>query len=1577
MDHLQGPQRKRTEESPEKMLRQGAAAELKEATQTFYDDHNSKLSQQQERDAKEKEGKHTSIVPRRQHSNATLERDNMLRKRKEKEVNDEDDEELEGRAGRSHSSEAVVWNAGLHLQLCCMISECVDVYARTTWAFNPLHPAALDKSNVFYILCTQPGAEEISALSFNVHICVALGYLLLGDVDRVQDLFVKIRRLAGYLFEVTDYSVALGFTVLGYVTLVRLGDVEKSSYYLRVALNLCRTLGAFNCGVYMRCLYIQYFNPAFSLSEMQRLQMEFKTIKNRYPPYSIVREIVYHHNTYGNGVRLRNLPDEALRDIEYYPLGEPCDEEEDVEKEAEDVKEQEEDIEEQEERRNGKTVSYMHSSSTSSVTWKQQVDKDEGREGIPEEQRETRRNGPEEDNFLHPVKKEKTETGGGEPENNRRSSNPQTNFWEQFGDEETRRTKINASTAEAAVKREEQDGATEKKEKAIEEQPPSNKLLQLMPLSLEKYYECTKCLNIAMNLIAAILIAEKKKDKRPSTFEPIFSILDNLEKQLSHNPLPKVEQIAMALYMAATRAICHWMLGDQEFALKWAKTFLLLTENKCFHLIITNTPQYMIWVTKIFLSTQQFENLQRLMRSMERIEHLFVSVRTLKTRLLTILSQHQRPQDQEQNAGGGAAETEEGAVYDMNVSSTSTSSFSSPPTSFSSTRNPSPPETSLRMNISSSSSFSPPEESPQQQPQQLPPQLPPSSRPNSVSQYPPHFIKNDPSIPFRSYSQPPSLSTSSSSPSLHHHRHLSDLTTESSDAPLFRSQSHYVTREVHNLDGGDAAVDANKNHNNDHLRRVYSFEGPSSAASIPAPSRTVMMQTMMRKGQRRHVNPSNTPPASSTQVIYPHSRYPTDAYSPSPTNGNSNDQLSSRTDSRSLPHSPLTPLSSSSSDLMNVRQPLPQYQHSSPYFASPSSTSVPSPAPFASDPISFKASSSQRHIIEGKEEETQRELTMTAPALLSNSHPHRFSSAGPEGPFFSPTDEASQEVMNNVVQPSSSTSSSASAPYQVRRAASPLHSANQPIPFSQLPASSSFGEQSLSGIDARSSPPHHLSLSHPSVSPSSSPQKQQQRTRMRYPLQNNSNQQAPSSYPKPQSPAPPPPPQPSAVASAFGSSVSTPPAAITSNSISPSRRRTGFRMRTTILSQQPPHSPSQQPPSPSPSPSPSAFPTSHHQPSSYTVTPQPPSFYSTPLSSQQPITSHPPLPTPQRQQLPLSPYPQHPQHPHPHRQQQDEDHRHNFVPASVVPSSIPIAPVAASPSPSHYQPPLHPSQYQQRQKARDEAEEEVDGRMLASMMEHHLQSVHAVHHPHPHPQPPSQQYSSSPATNASFNPRQQQLQQQQNDLSSSASASVHRSSFSDTNIVPTDQQPHYYFSGDASYRNQHQQHQAKQEDYHPQPHPLVLQQNQSNQNQNQSNPQEAVAHLHRFLQQQQTDNNGFSSSSSASKSYPYIQPTAAQLQQLSSVLAASSASSTQNNSHIDQTGLTAAASNNNRGGGARRQKGGGGTSSTANNNHSNTTKTNWRWKEENDAVRKKRERRKSTTTTTTPATSHAGNSSSV
>lgn len=67
-----------------------------------------------------------------------------------------------------------------------------------------------------------------------------------GDEKTHTEFYMRAREHLGYLFDATDYSVALALIAMSHHTMYWEADAKRSEYYLTLAINIIARLGAFH-----------------------------------------------------------------------------------------------------------------------------------------------------------------------------------------------------------------------------------------------------------------------------------------------------------------------------------------------------------------------------------------------------------------------------------------------------------------------------------------------------------------------------------------------------------------------------------------------------------------------------------------------------------------------------------------------------------------------------------------------------------------------------------------------------------------------------------------------------------------------------------------------------------------------------------------------------------------------------------------------------------------------------------------------------------------------------------------------------------------------------------------------------------------------------------------------------------------------------------------------------------------------------------------------------------------------------------------------------------------------------------
>lgn len=186
---------------------------------------------------------------------------------------------------------ANLWTLDAHLHYLSIWLEYLNTYKTHIWTISPLDPAALDHNNARHLLCTNEGAEDRSALSLSVNFCLAIGALMHGDEKSHMEFYMRARQHLGYLFDTTDYSVALALIAMSHHTMYWEADAKRSEYYLTLAINIIAQLGAFHSDVYHRCLCMHsltFRHGSNDLAKMVKLKQELRRAKQM-PYYPITQ----------------------------------------------------------------------------------------------------------------------------------------------------------------------------------------------------------------------------------------------------------------------------------------------------------------------------------------------------------------------------------------------------------------------------------------------------------------------------------------------------------------------------------------------------------------------------------------------------------------------------------------------------------------------------------------------------------------------------------------------------------------------------------------------------------------------------------------------------------------------------------------------------------------------------------------------------------------------------------------------------------------------------------------------------------------------------------------------------------------------------------------------------------------------------------------------------------------------------------------------------------------------------------------------------------------------------------------
>ncbi len=62
-----------------------------------------------------------------------------------------------------------------HLYLMTKITHIADIYKLELWGFAPLNPGCLTQENLYYLFCTNEGANERSTLSMSCYLALNYG----------------------------------------------------------------------------------------------------------------------------------------------------------------------------------------------------------------------------------------------------------------------------------------------------------------------------------------------------------------------------------------------------------------------------------------------------------------------------------------------------------------------------------------------------------------------------------------------------------------------------------------------------------------------------------------------------------------------------------------------------------------------------------------------------------------------------------------------------------------------------------------------------------------------------------------------------------------------------------------------------------------------------------------------------------------------------------------------------------------------------------------------------------------------------------------------------------------------------------------------------------------------------------------------------------------------------------------------------------------------------------------------------------------------------------------------------------
>ncbi|KAL6080124.1 hypothetical protein QOT17_000504 [Balamuthia mandrillaris] len=186
-----------------------------------------------------------------------------------------------------------IWNEDSHLHVISISLHSLDLYKRCIFVFRPLHPASFDERNVRYLLTTDDGASERSALALSTYMCLASGSMLQGFMDLSAQFFERAKTILHELTEtqdahLLDYSIALSLVAMSFHATYVLLDNNLSALYISMAMNICYAIGALNSDAFNRCLYTMASHPAMTYWDIKHLQKQLKRAK-KLPYYHIVQ----------------------------------------------------------------------------------------------------------------------------------------------------------------------------------------------------------------------------------------------------------------------------------------------------------------------------------------------------------------------------------------------------------------------------------------------------------------------------------------------------------------------------------------------------------------------------------------------------------------------------------------------------------------------------------------------------------------------------------------------------------------------------------------------------------------------------------------------------------------------------------------------------------------------------------------------------------------------------------------------------------------------------------------------------------------------------------------------------------------------------------------------------------------------------------------------------------------------------------------------------------------------------------------------------------------------------------------
>ena len=118
------------------------------------------------------------------------------------------------------------------------------------------------------------------------------GALLEGDFESHWQNWGRAKDHLQYLFDQTDYSVALVLVAMSHHVLFWESDIFKSAYYETLAIGIVKILGAYHSDVYHRCLSMQSLSFSMEhnpdVNKMASLRRELLRAK-QYPYYYLTK----------------------------------------------------------------------------------------------------------------------------------------------------------------------------------------------------------------------------------------------------------------------------------------------------------------------------------------------------------------------------------------------------------------------------------------------------------------------------------------------------------------------------------------------------------------------------------------------------------------------------------------------------------------------------------------------------------------------------------------------------------------------------------------------------------------------------------------------------------------------------------------------------------------------------------------------------------------------------------------------------------------------------------------------------------------------------------------------------------------------------------------------------------------------------------------------------------------------------------------------------------------------------------------------------------------------------------------